>query len=212
MDPTRFDRLTKLFAERRLSRRQALATGGAGLAAGIAGVAGLAATAQQATPLPSSAAGFGQEFLFVQSASSGTFISTPQLATPSGEGRPVPAGQFLLTLEEHSGQTIYFSDRPERITGGALTDLFLESLGFTSANPPNAAIVVGGGPDADVLVVELFNPDYDPETGQLSYQVNVLGTYEGEGLARIGRTTGRCDTAGELWSSLPLYRRLCRQH
>ena len=43
MDPVRFDRISKLFAERRLSRRQALATGAIATGA-IAGAGALAAT------------------------------------------------------------------------------------------------------------------------------------------------------------------------
>ena len=41
MNGTRFDSITRVFASRRISRRQALAQGGAGIAAGTLSVAGL---------------------------------------------------------------------------------------------------------------------------------------------------------------------------
>ncbi|MEZ4507826.1 MAG: hypothetical protein R2848_18695 [Thermomicrobiales bacterium] len=51
------------------------------------------------------------------------------------------------------------------------TDRFLEGLGFTPVNPPNAAAVVRTPEgERDVLVVELFNPvytrEYDADGGQ----------------------------------------------
>ena len=45
MNPTRFDRLTRLFADRNMSRRQALHYGGVGFAAGAIASTGLAASA-----------------------------------------------------------------------------------------------------------------------------------------------------------------------
>jgi sulfane dehydrogenase subunit SoxC len=53
MDPGRFAQITKRFARRRLSRRAALGTGGAGLASALLGPLGLArsrSAAQEATP------------------------------------------------------------------------------------------------------------------------------------------------------------------
>jgi hypothetical protein len=53
MDASRFDGIAKIFADRRLSRREALAKGSAGLAAGALAAAGLGAAwaaAQEASP------------------------------------------------------------------------------------------------------------------------------------------------------------------
>jgi hypothetical protein len=114
-------------------------------------------------------------FLFVQSASSATLvenIDTNDIV------------QYLLTMKGHTGGTVYFSDRPERIFGEASTQKFLDGLGFDPAIPPNAAIVTSS-PDGhgDVLVVELTSPAYDASTGGLSYGTSILKSYTGDGLA-----------------------------
>jgi hypothetical protein len=170
MDPTRFDQLSRLFARHRLSRRQVsrdLATGG--LAAGLL-AAGLDAAAQ-GTPepgaTPSAAAVEAAKpttFLFVQSFAAGSLA--PQSGKPNA---------FTLTLRGGHDQTVYFSDRPERIFGLAPTDQFLKGLNFTPANPPNAALVAQQGPGrAELVVLELFNPQYDAANAVLTYEVRVL--------------------------------------
>jgi|SRR5579884_470176 len=173
MDPTRLDQLSKLFAARRRSRRQAvrdLAAGG--LAAGLLGAAGLDAAAQgspAATPggTPSAAAIEAAKpttFMFVQSFAAGS------LAPQSGN-----AVRYTLTLRRGLEQTVYFSDRPERVFGLVPTDQFLKGLGFTPANPPNAALVAHQGPGrAELVVLELFNPQYDAAKEMLTYEVQVL--------------------------------------
>ncbi len=97
---------------------------------------------------------------------------------------------MTLTADHLAGQTVYFSDRPERIVGMLPTERFLGTgagsngatpgagLGFTPADPPNAALVFAGaegdeGP-GDVMVVELIDPTYDPATGKATYEVKVL--------------------------------------
>jgi hypothetical protein len=149
MDAHRFDTLAKLFAQRRLSRRGAVKGAGAGLAAGVLGSS---ASAQDATPPGDEATPVATDtvtktaFLFVQSFQSGTI--TPK---DSEDDR------YTLTLEAGLGQTIYFSDRPERIVGATPTPQFLAGLGFPDDNPPNAALVVETGPgETDIAVVELF--------------------------------------------------------
>lgn len=55
------------------------------------------------------------------------------------------------------------------------TPKFLEGLGFTPDNPPNAALV--GHRDAthkDIVVVELRNPKYDTTTSTATYDVTLL--------------------------------------
>jgi hypothetical protein len=178
MDPTRFDRISKLLTDRRLSRREAMTS----TATAITGAAAVATIpligyAEHATPDASPVASpvptdrDHASFLFVQSASSATYVE--------GE-HPT----YRLTLKGHTGGTVYFSDRPERIFGEAPTQNFLDGLGFSAENPPNAAIVTNGtGGASDVLVVELANPAFDATSGDLSYDVTPLENYTGEGLA-----------------------------
>jgi hypothetical protein len=97
--------------------------------------------------------------------------------------------QSLLLVADHlAGQTLFFSDRPERIVGTVPTGQFLENLGFTPANPPNAAIVVEDSNGIrDVLVVELMNPVYVQDSAGLGddsivYEARVLENYQGNGL------------------------------
>jgi hypothetical protein len=178
MDPTRFDRFTRKLGAR-LPRRRALAAGAAGLAAVGLARRSDAPAAQEATPAASPGAeATGPAFLFVQLAEGGTWAPKPD-----------EDGVYLLTLAGPSAQTVYFSDRPARVVGTVPTDDFLEALGFTAAEPPNAAVVVRT-PDGeeDVLVVELFDPVYTRDfgaggAGALTYEARVLTEYQGEGLA-----------------------------
>lgn len=172
VDATRFDGWTRRLARGQTTRRAAMA----GLAAGLAGAAlRTEATAQEATPV---AEDQHPAFLFVQMAEEGSWTAHPD-----------DPETFLLTLRGIGSQALFFSDRPERIVGTLPTGQFLESLGFTPDNPPNAAAVVRTPEgERDVLVVELFNPVYtrtfaDGEPDTLQYQARVLEVYEGDGLA-----------------------------
>ena len=202
MESSRFDTISRLFAQRRLSRRTALATGGAGLAAAALGST---ASAQDATPGAPAASPEAEtdhpSFLFVQSFGAGSISS--------GDN-----GHLTLTADHLTGQTIFFSDRPERIVGTVPTEDFLGldrapsasstpgsgdatpegGIGFTPANPPNAALVfdsaAGSDEPSDVVVVELINPTYDRATGQATYEITVLAdetaidlTFESEPIA-----------------------------
>jgi hypothetical protein len=90
-------------------------------------------------------------------------------------------GRYTLTLEAGTGQTVYFSDRPERIVGADPTPRFLEGLGFPDDNPPNAALIVETAPgETDIAVVELFNPLYDPVSQGVTYEVEVLANWQDE--------------------------------
>ncbi len=168
----------------RLSRRTALQASGLGLAAGLAATSTRAARAQEATPAPTSD---DATFLFVQSAASGTFAANPAAGTPTADSVTAGGGaDYLLTLSGHTGNTVYFSDRPERIFGEAPTQQFLDGLGFPVDNPPNAALVTTDeNGDEDILVVELFGPSYDATAGTVTYGVNILSDYEGSGLAHV---------------------------
>jgi len=170
MNHIRFDTIARLFAERR-TRREALAAAGAGVAA-----LGLArAAAQDATPAASPVAretsdARGTEFLFVQ-----TFGSGSLAPKESGEG------ELVLTADHTAGQTLFFSDRPERVVGMVPTETFLGAsgtggMGFTPSDPPNAALVFGGddGAPSEIAVVELIDPQYDAAEGKVIYTVKVL--------------------------------------
>jgi hypothetical protein len=175
VDPSPFDTIARLVAARRLSRRAALRQGRAGLAAAGLAAAGLAAStrdgaaAQDATPASGSAkAPTDPTFLFVQSFESGTFA--PVAGSP---------GSFTLTLARGLGQTVYFSDRPERVFGSAPTAAFLKGMPFGPDNPPNAALVLEAAPsDTDVVVMELTNPVYDEATKTATYDAKVLADYQ----------------------------------
>ena len=174
MDSNRFDQLTRTVSAK-LSRRQALGGGLAGLFAFALSGRSLPALAQDATP--EAASSEHPAFLFVQLADSGTW-------TP----KPDEEGVYLLTLSGTGEQTLFFSDRPDRIVGTMETGRFLDALGFTPVEPPNAAIVVTTPEgERDVLVVELFNPVYTRTYGEdgeefLTYEAIVLNAYQGAAL------------------------------
>ena len=134
MDSSRFDQLTT-----------------AGLAAPGLSEGATALAAQDATPLASpEAASEHPALLFVQLANAGSWAPKPE-----------DDGVYLLTLTGVGSQTLYFCDRADRIVGTVPTDQFLDSLGFTPANPPNATIVVTTpAGERDVLAAELFDPVY----------------------------------------------------
>ena len=103
-------------------------------------------------------------FLFVQNAHSGSFIPV--------EGE---TNRYTLSLNDIAPQTIYFSDRPERIVGQAPMQPFLDGMCFTEENPPNAALEILGADEAeDVVVVELFDPLYDADNRTLKYTASIL--------------------------------------
>jgi hypothetical protein len=172
MDPNRFDMFARMIGAK-TSRRRALGLA-AGLTAGVATIGGQAAAAQTGTPTPHRMEDF-PAFLFVQTFSSGTW-------TPSDE-----EGVYQLSLSGISAGTVAFSDRPDRIVSLVPTDQFLNNLGFTPVNPPNAALVAmrADSPEQEVLVIELFSPTYDAETGTLTYLARVLEDYGAEGLATL---------------------------
>src|SRR5262249_18821273 len=75
-------------------------------------------------------------------------------------------------------QTLYFSDRPERVVGAAPTPKFLKGLGFNKDNPPNAALVVDDGDGGvNIAVVELTDPKYEEASHTATYGLTVLKDY-----------------------------------
>ena len=180
MDSNRFDTISKLFASRK-TRRSAIA-GGIGLAATATSLARV--VAQDATPAvdpddPHPGADDVQAdpmFLFVQPFDTGAW------APKDGED-----GVYTLTLTGAAANTIYFSDRPERIVGLSPTQTFLDGLGFTPENPPNAALVAPreDGEGQEILVIELLNPRYNAQIETLTYDARVLADYGEHGLAHL---------------------------
>jgi hypothetical protein len=183
MDTDRFDHLTRLFAGR-TSRRVALGTALAGFSTGMLGNS---VAAQEATPAPEATVAKEPVFMFVQTALAGRGEANPAAGTPAADGTPTAGGgaSYLLTLEGHSGQTIYFSDRPDRIVGAMPTGEFLEGLGFTPANPPNAALVGEFEAGDGIVVLTLTDPVYDAETDTLTYGAELLEGFAGENLASV---------------------------
>lgn len=81
-----------------------------------------------------------------------------------------------LTMKTVSPATLYFSDRPERITGHTTTDAFLEywdeGEDSFSSDHPNAALSLIHDDYPDEIVVVLRNPVL--ADGDLTYDVDIL--------------------------------------
>ena len=173
MTENSFDTITKLFASRRLTRRQAV-KGAAGVTATGLAVTGLSdsSKAQEASPVPDESLPKKGQTLFVQTYQQGS------IDPKEGE-----AGTWTLTLEQGLGQTLYFSDRPERSVGITPSEQFINALGFPTDNPPNAALVFENeSGNVDITVVELFNPQYDTATNTATYDIQLLKEYERLGI------------------------------
>ena len=84
----------------------------------------------------------------------------------------------VMTLYDVPHQTMFFSDRPNRVVGNVPTETFVSKWttdkgpdGFAS-DPPNAAVTVFQPDGAKTAIVELTNPRLDGN--KLSYNVKVL--------------------------------------
>lgn len=210
MKSHRFDALTKTLAGRRLSRRTAVAGGAASLAAtGLAGLGLTHAIAQDSTPAATPdplATDTGRTyFLFVQTFHSGSL--TPHATE---------AGMYILTVTGGPDQTIYFSDRPDRIVGTVPTTQFLDGLGFPPGNPPNAALVAQTEAGEEIVVVELLNPVYterfEPDSVvTLTYDVRILEDYQEDGLAHLAAQQGEASLP-EVFGAASLFIDDCADH
>jgi hypothetical protein len=188
MQPSTFDRMTQLFASRR-TRRDALRAAGAGLG-GLTLAA--PAAAQDATPVANPEK---TVFLFLQSFDSGAL-------TP----KPGEEGVYVLDLQGEHGRTIAFSDRPERIVASVPTGGFLEGLGFTPSNPPNAALVFESEPGVtDVIVIELFDPRYDASGKMLTYDIRILDEFVGDQAMGFKEVTRHPNPEGEEFAMAHLF-------
>jgi hypothetical protein len=104
----------------------------------------------------------------------------------------------VMTLYDVPTQTMFFTDRPNRVVGNVPTDKFVTKWttdkgpnGF-AANPPNAAVTVFQPDGAKTAIVELTNPRLDGK--KLSYNVKVLqgisSTQPAAGVVFIDNYTG----------------------
>lgn len=124
-------------------------------------------SAQDATPAASPVAVDDVSYLYVQTGfTSGRFDSTSE------------EGHFVLALEGGPMETIYFSDRPERIVGTIPTAEFLTTLDFEN-DPPNAALVFETEEgETEIVVAELTQPSFGDDSETLFYIAEVLAIDE----------------------------------
>ena len=132
----------------------------------------------------------------------GLLYPSPQLATAQTKG-----AQFLfvqtaqnvafkdgtLTLENAAPTTVFFSDRPERVTGHLRNDLFMklwaEGKNSFKSDPPNASLSVFDAKGAQTAVVELTQ---SPRGGQ-EHRLQCAGA------ARHNPGKGRSERAVHRW-------------
>jgi hypothetical protein len=120
-----------------------------------------AASPAETAPVGTAAAKGKLEMLFVQNARSGSLT-------------PLSGGRYRLTLRGVDPHVVYFSDRPQRVTGTTDTEHLVADL-FGRGAPPNAALEIpGGDADHDAMAVELQSPRYDKAKRTLTYTVRGL--------------------------------------
>jgi hypothetical protein len=116
------------------------------------------------------------QLLFVQNSTSGTWDGSK------------------LTLK-NVGPTIFFTDRPQRVTGHMSTTHFMSQWGVGDdnfkADPPNAAFSIYSKDSLDTAVVEISKPIFEGTT--LSYEATVL---DGKLPAHFGESTLFIDILG----------------
>ena len=103
--------------------------------------------------------------LFVQTSGSGTYEEKD--------------GKKILTFVYISPTTIYFSERPDRITGTLQTELFVALWGEGEDNfvddPPNAALeLIDENGERSIFIIELLSAMYHPEEEVLHYEIEIL--------------------------------------
>jgi hypothetical protein len=104
----------------------------------------------------------------------------------------------VMTLYDVPKQTMFFTDRPNRVVGNLPTDRFVArwttdtSPGGFASNPPNAAVTVVQPDGVKTAIVELSSPRLDGN--KLSYNVKVLqgiaSAQPGEGVLFIDNYGG----------------------
>ena len=120
----------------------------------------LLASVVVATPVVAQTTTTHTEWLFVQNAQS------------------VKLADGVLTLEGISPTTLYFSDRPERISAHGLTSEFVTFWGKGGGSdnfkkdPPNAVLSIVSEDAAQDIVLTLADPQLDGDT--LRYNVTII--------------------------------------
>jgi len=90
---------------------------------------------------------------------------------------------LTLTIHGVRDDTVFFSDRPARISGLIDTGLFSTSSLWYESNPPNAALMLPDAPETnDTVILTVSNPRYDKEKSTLVYSAALVPDYHGEGL------------------------------
>ena len=121
------------------------------------------------------AALFAASVAEAQSKDKETFFMFVQAADSAVITKSKSANQYRIVLQGVQPETIYFSDRPQRIAGKVENAKFIKGLSFEKDNPPNAAIVgTTGDKTQHIVVAELTAPQYDAAKKTLSYDVTLL--------------------------------------
>jgi hypothetical protein len=101
----------------------------------------------------------------------------------------------VLTMKGIAQETLFFSDRPERIVGRETTkefvDTWAQGTDSFKENPPNAVLSVSHGAKLQDIVVVLKNPSLKGD--DLVYDVDVL---DGEKTAKGGISSLFIDVIG----------------
>ena len=133
MNDSRFDAFTR-WAARPSTRRAALGSAGAGLAALAVGRVAAQDATPAAVPEASPVAAAEVALLFVQTGGATTLT-------------PGTGDIHTLTITGVTAQTLYFSDRPNRIAGAMPTARLIDQWAANFADsPPNATLI--GHPEA----------------------------------------------------------------
>ena len=93
--------------------------------------------------------------------------------TQSGSITSINATTYSLELIDVYEKTILFSDRLDRIVKSISTSDFIGnwSLGVNdfAIDPPNAVLIIDEQNKQDIVIMELFNPEYDINKKTLKY-------------------------------------------
>ena len=108
------------------------------------------------------------ELLFIQDAESAITVQHP------GDD----SNRYTITLNDVAKDTLYFSDRPNRLTGYMSTEDFAV-MWHTGANsfsddPPNTVIKFVSDGQSYVSIIELQTISYDESNNTLIYEIEVL--------------------------------------
>ena len=137
-------------------------------------------------------------YLFVQEAAGGTLDASSD-------------GTYTLQMNGVFPYTVYFSDRPQTIAGSVPMQTFIDGFAWDAGDPPNASIVVADADESeDILIARLTSPVYDSTAMTLSYGVQPLEDYQGDGLAYYH--SGSDESIPESFGAVSLYIDDCSDH